>query len=196
MNITSSLVSVLVGVVLPGLIALITRQHASDALKAFLTALVSAVSGGLNGALASLPHGWHSWEAILWQIFIAWVAAAVSYFTGWKPSGLSQRIARSTANFGLGSGAPATSEAGYARLPLFLFGVLGGALLAVVFSEVALRLGRELLTTVGILATTAVAVLLALLAEGYRSRWTYPPSRSLDPGIVPGHERDRPRIRT
>lgn len=139
MNIASSLISVVIGIVIPGLTALITKEHASDRLKAFLTALLAAVTGGLNGALTALPHGWTQWEAILWQIFVAWVAAGVAYLTGWKPTGASNTVTKKTATFGLplSSTSPGVSvsskpaEAGYvALIPTILLAIVELLILA------------------------------------------------------------------
>ena len=116
MNPTATLLSLAVGVVIPGLVALVAKQHAGNGTKALLSALLAAVSGSLTGAIAATPHGWAGWEAVLWQIAIAWVAAGVAYFTGWKPSGAAPAIAKATARFGIGPKEPTPPPAGTATI--------------------------------------------------------------------------------
>ena len=192
-NIESSLISVAIGVVIPGLVALVSREHASAALKAFLSALLTAVSGGLTGALAALPHGWHDWQAILWSIFVAWVAAAVSYFTGWKPSGASDRIAHKTANFGVGprSAPPAAGnhfagnvigDAGYARVALFVAALAAGALAALIVPLAQRELVAVILCGAGLLIVAGVYyVELRTLQTGWRNRREHSPSKRQGP---------------
>lgn len=105
-NVASSLISLALGLVIPALVAVVTKTHASVALKALLTAMLSGLAGGLNGALSALPANWGAWEAILWQIALAWIAAGVTYLTGYVPSGADALIHRITEPFGLGRVAP------------------------------------------------------------------------------------------
>ena len=111
MNVEATLLSLAIGVVIPAVVALLAKAHASAGLKAFLSALLAAVAGGLNGALQALPHGWTQWEAIGWQVGLAWIMASVAYVSGWKPSGAAPAIARATSRFGFGPAEPTAAGA-------------------------------------------------------------------------------------
>lgn len=101
-SIPSILWSLLVGTVLPGLTALVTREHASVRLKALLTAVMAAVTGGLSGFLTAPPHGWPQWEQVISSIAVAWITAVFTYLGAYKPTGLSSYLTRRTAGFGIG----------------------------------------------------------------------------------------------
>ena len=166
MNVASSLISLAVGLVIPALVSLLTRVHASDGLKAMLTAMLAAVSGGLNGALSAVPHGWHQWEQILWQIGLAWIAAGVTYLTGYKPTGVTLWIHRKTEPFGLPlgpapAGAPALADAGYTRFGLLLGSVVAGMILGLIFQFSTSHVVRVLIVATALApALVAVAVLV------------------------------------
>ena len=166
-NIAASLISLAVGVVIPGLVSLLSRINASNGLRALLSAMLSAVGGALSGALTATPTHWSQWESILWQIALAWIAAAVSYLTGWKPTGASHRIARATARFGIGprqkpADPPAPGEAGSAPLGT---AILLAVISAYLWAVVALAVVGMWAASVGMVMAGTGVLLVAYLYE-------------------------------
>ena len=104
MTIYPALITLLLGVVVPGLTALITKDTASVRLKALLSALLAAVAGGLTGYITTPPANVHQWETVLLGIGFAWITAGVAYLTGWKPTGAAAYIDRKTHKVGFGGG--------------------------------------------------------------------------------------------
>jgi len=94
--------AVVVGVIIPGLTAVVTREHASDRLKGLMTGLLSGLSGGLLCAFTSPPVNVREWVLVLEVIGLTWVSAVVSYLLAWKPSGASKAVAAATSGFGVG----------------------------------------------------------------------------------------------
>lgn len=101
---TAAFFALLLGTLVPGLVALITKTHASSKLKAVLSAFLSAISGAVSGYIASVPAGEARWTQVGFSVLLAVVAAASTYLGLWKPSGASPAMARWLPNFGLGSG--------------------------------------------------------------------------------------------
>jgi small basic protein len=105
MNVLSSLISLIVGLVIPAVVSMITKENISQGLKVFVTACAAALTGGLSGAISSTPHGWVEWEAIAWPIALAWIGAAVTLLTGYAPVSIKW-LSHKTAGFGIGSNVP------------------------------------------------------------------------------------------
>ena len=103
---TATLIALLVGTVIPGITAAITKKEASVRVKAIVTALLSAIAGGLNAYLASPPVGTSGWETFIGTILVTWIASAAAYYFGWKPTGAASAIADRTPNFGFGTVTP------------------------------------------------------------------------------------------
>lgn len=92
--------SALVGVFLPILVGIVTKELASGGLKATVLALFSAVSGVITGAIQA--GGAFTQEA-LFAGFISWVIAVSTYYGYWKPSGAAAKVAEATSAIGVGS---------------------------------------------------------------------------------------------
>lgn len=99
---TATLIALLVGTVIPGLTALVTKDEASDKVKAVVTAGLAAVSGGLTAYLTKAPVGAKGWETFVGTILVTWIASSASYFFGWKPSGAANAISQRTRRWGFG----------------------------------------------------------------------------------------------
>ena len=104
---TATLIGLLVGTVIPGLTAMVTKDQASAKVKAVVTAGLAAVSGGLTAYLTSPPHGTAGWEQFIGTILVTWIASSAAYFFGWKPTGAAHVLAEHTASFGIGKAPPA-----------------------------------------------------------------------------------------
>lgn len=98
--------SLLIGTVLPALTALVTKEHATDRVKALLTALLSGVTGAVSGFLITPPQGMAQWEQVIGSIAVTWVTAFVTYAAGWKHTPVIAAIARWTRHFGFGGHPP------------------------------------------------------------------------------------------
>jgi hypothetical protein len=99
---TAALVALLAGTVIPALTALFTKDTASNALKALMTAGLSVVAGAATTIATTPPQGVAQWEQLVGTTLVAWIAAAGAYSAGWKPSGAAPAISKRTARFGLG----------------------------------------------------------------------------------------------
>lgn len=97
------LISLAVGIIIPGLTTLVTNDEASDRLKALFTAFLAAVGGALSAYTSGPAPTSAGWEHVLIAIAVAWITAGVAYLTGWKPTGAAPTLAKKTARFGFGS---------------------------------------------------------------------------------------------
>lgn len=93
--------SLIVGVVLPILVGVVTKELASGGLKATLLALFSGVAGLVNGAINA--DGVFTRES-LYAAATTWVIAVATYYGYWKPTGAAQKVAQATDKAGIGVG--------------------------------------------------------------------------------------------
>lgn len=103
------LASLLVGVVLPALVALVTKQVASSGLKAWVLLALSAVSAV---AVQVVQSGAFNGTAAVNTFLITFVTAVAAHYGLLKPAGLTGTdgvIQTGTANVGLG-GSPDPEE--------------------------------------------------------------------------------------
>ncbi len=99
MTIDETTLSILLGVALPVLVALLTKVHASSRTKAVLNAGLAAVAGAL--ALV-VPGATIDLKALLVSVGIAWASSMVTYLGIYKPSGATDAVQWRTGSFGLG----------------------------------------------------------------------------------------------
>ena len=95
-------IATLLSLFVPLVVALITKDSASPAVKA----VTNAVGAGVVAVLALWINP--SEVEITWQlavnVFLAsLVVSATAYFAVWRPTGATGSISESTRNFGLGS---------------------------------------------------------------------------------------------
>ena len=98
----STFVSMLVGLGIPALVALITREALPAKVKALLLLLLSTATGILSGLVTNPPQSWSTWEHVLLNIVLTYVAAAASLIAGWIPTGANKAIERATDRIGFG----------------------------------------------------------------------------------------------
>lgn len=87
---TYGILSLAIGVLLPNLVGLITKESLNSGLKGFLLA-------GATGATAALTqwrdavhaHAHLDWRNAVMSGIVTWVLAEMSYQQWWKPSGIS-----------------------------------------------------------------------------------------------------------
>jgi len=92
----------IIGVAIPLLVALVSRQKLNATVKALLLLLFSTIAGTVTSVLGTLPTTLSGWEHALLNILMTYIAAAGSYLATWKPAGTTAAISRATANFGIG----------------------------------------------------------------------------------------------
>lgn len=98
--------TLVVGTLLPILVALVTRRMASSGLKATALALLAAITGFLSELLQSLESNTaFDLQAAIVNWFGAFVIAVAVHYGLWKPIGLTGTdgaVALKTSSFGVG----------------------------------------------------------------------------------------------
>lgn len=105
---TSTILTMFVGLVLPALIALITKETIPDHIKVLFLLLLSTASGVLSSLVGAVPRSLGEWGHVALNILMTYVASAAADIAGWKPSGATKAISRATANIGIGPAPPST----------------------------------------------------------------------------------------
>lgn len=86
----AQLISLLVGTLLPILVALITDRAASGAVKAVTLLALSAVSAFLSAWLVALnTAAAFDWSQTLFSVLVTFIVAVAMHFGLWKPAGAS-----------------------------------------------------------------------------------------------------------
>lgn len=94
-----TIISIVLGSVMPILVGVVTKQVASNALKATALAFLSGVTGILAGAQTA--GGIVSRETLMLAA-VAWVVGVATHFGYYKPTGVSDKVQEKTSNFGVG----------------------------------------------------------------------------------------------
>ena len=98
----AQMVALLGGVVVPLLVGVLTKSHASDGVKAVVNALLSALAGVIaTFTQDGLFHA--SLKTLVITILSAWGTSIISYYGLFKPTGVAGTVAAATSNFGIGS---------------------------------------------------------------------------------------------
>ncbi len=90
--------SVIVGAVVPLVVAILTKENASSRVKSIVNAVLAAVVGGLTTVIHL--GGSVSWETTVLDIGLAYAMSGTSYRSMWKPTGIAPALARRTARLG------------------------------------------------------------------------------------------------
>jgi len=85
----TTVVNTVVAVVLPILVALVTKEVHSDRTRAFLLLALSAVAGVLNEWLVST--GDFNWPKAIYDAVVIFVVGVAALLGLWKPSGVNDR---------------------------------------------------------------------------------------------------------
>lgn len=85
----SQYLSALVGVVLPILVALVTRHATSPAIKSLLLLLLSAVSSVLTEALNDAAF---NWQQSIFGAVLTFIVGFATYLGLWKPTGVDDKL--------------------------------------------------------------------------------------------------------
>lgn len=92
--------TLLVGTVIPLLVAVVTKANASPGVKAFVNVVLTAAAGAATALLAS--NGGLPWQQVVIAAFATYVASGTSYNHLWKPTGVAPSIASAFPQLGLG----------------------------------------------------------------------------------------------
>jgi hypothetical protein len=99
---TSTIIAMLVGLGIPAVVALVTKETLPLHLKALLTLFLTTAAGVLSGIASSPPSNLSEWEHVVVNIVLAYMSAAAATIGTWAPTGLLIRISRATQRFGIG----------------------------------------------------------------------------------------------
>lgn len=107
------LITALVGLVIPALVALVTKETLQAWAKSLILLLLSTASGILAGVAGNPPHSWTEWKTIIVAILVTFVSAAASQVAVWAPktgafAHLRALIDRKTGTIGIGPASPST----------------------------------------------------------------------------------------
>lgn len=112
--------SLLVGTLLPILVALVSTRVTSRAAKSWMLAGLSAVSGFLTEFINSGDN--FVWQQALLTTVVTFVVAVATYYGLWNPTGISDRALDTGRGGGREGGAIAIP--GWAWIVLIIIGVL------------------------------------------------------------------------
>lgn len=88
------------GVVIPMIVALVTKARAASWVKVVVNALLAAAAGGVATAVAA--DGKVVWEVWAMNMGVAWVTSLAAYLGVHAKLGTTQAIAEATAGVGVG----------------------------------------------------------------------------------------------
>ena len=99
----------LVGLIVPLLVALVTKKIASSGLKGVLNLGLSAIAG--SAAYLVAETGGYDLGGFANATINAFVVSIVAYYGVYRPTGVSESVAAKTSDFGLGKPALQTDDA-------------------------------------------------------------------------------------
>lgn len=137
----SQYLSAIVGVLIPILVALVTKHSTSPAVKSILLLLLSGVSGFLTEMINDASF---NWQQALFGAVLTFVVGVASFFGLWKPTGVDAKLKET----GI-SDSSSTDERGAARLyavgiAVFVIGLLLYLFVSSVVGIIAMIVGVAL----------------------------------------------------
>ena len=101
-DITPVQLSMLIGIVIPIIHSLITKWHASGAVKAGVNLALTAVAGATATLVAPDGHSF-AWVTFVYAVIGAFLTSVASYYGFFKSTGISDKLNALFATFGFGS---------------------------------------------------------------------------------------------
>lgn len=98
----STVIVMAVSLLMPGLIALITKEDISLRLKAFILLFLSTAAGIISSFAWPQPTTLATWGHLGVNILMAFLSAVAADHALWEPTGASKAVHRATDNFGFG----------------------------------------------------------------------------------------------
>lgn len=105
----------LLGVLVPLLVAVITKRYASPGLKATLNVLSAAIVGSLGYMVAA--DGGYDLDGFVNSFLNTFIVGIATYYGVYKPTGVTGTVAKATEGFGLGSPTLETDDKGAEDAP-------------------------------------------------------------------------------
>jgi small basic protein len=90
--------ALLTGVIIPLIVALLTKINASPTVKAIVNLGLSA----LSGLLVTVNQTNFQWKSFAVNFAFTWVVSIATYYGLWKPTGTSETVAKVAPEVGLG----------------------------------------------------------------------------------------------
>ena len=78
------LITALVGIIIPALVAIVTKESLPEPAKGLLLLFLSTASGVIAGFVATPPSSWAQWQAVLASVFVTFVASVSSDYAADK----------------------------------------------------------------------------------------------------------------
>jgi len=97
----STLISMVIGLVLPLVTYAITRDKLNATAKALILLFLSTVTGVWTSLAGAVPTNLTSWEHVLLNLLMTYLMAAVSYIAS-QHTTVAARIKTATKGFGIG----------------------------------------------------------------------------------------------
>lgn len=92
---TTQLLGLLLTVVLPVVVAVVTKESWASGLKSTLLAGLTALTAVLTEAVASgVNHVSFGWRPVVLQALVGWAIAVATHYGLWKPSGIAASLAK------------------------------------------------------------------------------------------------------
>lgn len=98
----STVITMLVGLGIPLLVALITKARLGAPWKVLISLFLTTASGIIASQIGESTSTLSGWGHIALSILMTYLTAAVSYLATWKPSGVAEKLNSSTERFGIG----------------------------------------------------------------------------------------------
>jgi hypothetical protein len=102
-HIDAALLALLIGTVIPVVVALLAKWSASSRVKALLN-LVLSIGGGVLVAFQQAGSRGVTLYEIIACAGATFLASGVAHEHFWKPTGVTAKVGTATANFGVGAG--------------------------------------------------------------------------------------------
>jgi hypothetical protein len=104
LHLNPQLLTYATGLIIPLVVGLVTKWHASSGLKAWANVILSVIAGALNVALTS--NGDVLLSAWVTGIVQTLVVSVASYYGFWKPTGIAQTVQLVAPSVGIGPALP------------------------------------------------------------------------------------------
>lgn len=99
-----------ISLVVPLIVAFITKREASDRVKSVINLLSVAVASAIAFILRGGDGQPVTWKSVLAVFVAALTTSIVAYKAAWKPLNTTKAIADATPRFGVGTPVPAVAE--------------------------------------------------------------------------------------
>lgn len=100
-DLSPATISALLGLLLPLVVALLTKYDVAPGVRIWVNMFLSAAAGAVGTLIAS--DGGFAWVTFILSSVAAFLTSALAYMGVYKPTGAAAGVASKTASFGFGS---------------------------------------------------------------------------------------------